>query len=162
MNGLLTVKQTSGNIWLSETARAYFGPEPPRVFRSRPVQLSHLHHLEMQMADFESEHAKLVAEVEKLYVVPQISTIRDFLRRHRRTPQVLIEAYPRLKRFFGAVVFHLEISSANDESEMLYTSAQWPGSPGDALRALESFNDSWWIANSYPTGSIVTFTYRLI
>lgn len=45
---------------------------------------------------------------------------------------------------------------------MLYVKAMWPGEPRDALAALDQFEDVWWIANSYPAGTTLTFTYSLV
>ena len=85
----------------------------------------------------EAEHEAAVNEVRKSYVVPPDSSVIDFLNRHRSIPQVLLQASERLRELFGSGrVF--------------------------SLRALERFDDSWWIANSRQAAGNLTFTYELV
>jgi hypothetical protein len=163
MNGLLDYSQPTGSDWGSPITPALYDPFQEGAHQ-RPVrqQLANLIALEEQMARFEAEHALLVTEVRRYYVMPDELSVRDFLRNHRRIPPLLLEALPHLRRFFANTIFTLRATSDENGWQMLYVGALWPGEPRDALAALNQFDDAWWIANSYPAGTSLTFTYKLV
>jgi hypothetical protein len=114
------------------------------------------------MERYENEHLKLIDKIRSLYVMRDEASVSDFLRRHRRLLPLLADAEPRLRQFFKDSVLSLRTTTDEHGWEMLYALVQWTGEPDDALRALDAFDDAWWLANSYPAGSSLTFTYRLI
>jgi hypothetical protein len=163
MTGLLENRQTSWNNWeTSGTARMYHrqkpAPEPP----SGRVQLSDLADLDSQVLRFEAQHDQLMGEIRRLYVMADERSVADYLRSHRRVPQLLVDAVPSLRRFFENAPISLLAKSDENGWDMLYATVQWPGEPQDALAALDRFDDAWWLANSYPAGTTLTFTYKLV
>jgi hypothetical protein len=163
MNGLLVKDQTSGNEWGSPpSARVYYRAQSVPEEQKQRMQLAEFADLEAQMNHFEEQHEKLIAEIRREYVIPSDASVLDFLRRHRQIAQVLVEALPHLRRFFANTVFSLRTKADESGWQMLYVSAIWPEEPGAALAALDRFDDAWWIANSYPSGNSITFTYKLV
>ncbi len=162
MTVLLENNQTSGNNWEpSGTARMYHR-QKPAAEPERRIQLSELAGLDAQMIRFEAQHDQLMDEIRRLYVMPDERSVSDYLRGHRRVPQLLADSVPQLRRFFGDAVLSLRATSDENGWDMLYAIVQWPGEPQDALTALDRFDDAWWLANSYPAGTSLTFTYKLV
>jgi len=162
MNVEYELNQTSGYDWKQPSgARVYHRQKTALTPPSR-VQLSELAELEAQMERYEVEHSELINEIRRLYVIEDEASVSEFLRRHRRLSQVLVDAEPHLRQFFKDAVLVLRTTSDEHDWDMLYALVQWSGEPDDALLALDAFDDAWWLANSYPAGSFLTFTYRLV
>ena len=164
MNGVYELNQTSGNDWSapkSADARLYHRQKAVTIDEPR-TQLTELADLERQMARHNEEHRSLVEQIRSLYVINDEVDVCGFLNRHRHLPPVLVAAEPYLRRIFKASVISLRATSDEYGWEMLYASVHWSGEPKDALQDLNAFDDEWWIANSCPAGSNLTFTYRLV
>jgi len=161
MNVAYEWNQTSGYDWRRSTdARQYHRQQS--VDAGMPqIQLSELADLEAQMGRYEGEHRNLIEKIKSVYVLEDEVAVWEFLNTHRRLAPVLVLAEPHLRRCFGDAVLSLRSNSDEHGWEMLYTFVQWPGSPEQAMQALDAFDDEWWLANSYPAGSNLTFTYRL-
>jgi hypothetical protein len=114
------------------------------------------------MERFESDHNALSERVQTLYVVHDVDKVTAFVKAHRRIPLLLSQAEPYLRKFFGQSIIQLHLSSDENGWEMLYVTILWSGDPEAALVGLDRFDDAWWIANSYPAGTYLTFTYRLV
>lgn len=157
------VHQTSGFDWSKRDTgeRVYYAQLPART-PDHTIQLSELAEIDAQMARYDDEYRQLIERIRVLYVFQDEETIAGFLRSHRRIPILLINAEPQLRRVLGHVVLSLRATTDEHGWQMLYVSALWPGEPEEALRALDSFDEKWWLAHSYPVGSSLTFTYRLV
>jgi hypothetical protein len=59
-------------------------------------------------------------------------------------------------------VFNLRAAVDEYGAETLYAVALWPGAVRDARRAIDQFDERWWIANSRQASGDVTFTYELV
>ncbi len=163
MNGYLG-SQTSGNDW----------PEPVPVMVYQDFQESGalpspkrraqiLADFEDEMVHFENEHNVIINDVRRNFVLPTNSSVEGFFNDHRTIPQLLLQAVPHVKRYFGAdVVFNLRVPIDESGSQTLYAVAMWPGTLKDVRRALEQFDDAWWIANSRKASGYLTFTYELV
>ncbi len=163
MNGLLD-SQISGNDWSRPAPemifQAYQGPVACAVPRK---QHSILRDFERQMAQFEADHQAVITEVQKSYVLPADSPVKDFFKSHRTIPQLLTQAAPRLKQYFGiGPVFTLRTTVDEYGSQTLYAVVKWPGDVREVRSALEKFDEQWWIANSRQAGGDLTFTYELV
>lgn len=162
MNALFEPNQSSGYDWGTRAgARVYHRQKPARALPSRN-QVSELAELEAQMKRYEDEHRKLTDKIRSLYVIQDEETVSDFLRRHRQIQPALVDAEPYLRKFFKNSVLSLRATSDEQGWEMLYAIVQWEGDPVAAQHSLDYFDDAWWLANSYPAGSNLTFTYRLV
>lgn len=163
MNGLADFNQTSKTDWgPPPSGRVYHRSQPISHWSKPHIQLAELAELEAQMTQFENVYEELIAEIQRQYVMPADPRFLNFFRSHRRIPQLLMEALPYLRKFFANSIFVLHATSDENGWQMLYASATWPGEPSDALTALDHFDDEWWIANSYPAGMALTFTYKLV
>lgn len=163
MNGVLD-NQTSGNDW-DIPIQAMLHEHRQNVPTEIPVthrQLSSIRDIEAQMQQFEMDYQAAVAEVRKLYVLPNDSSVLDFLKDHRALPQLLIDAAPKLKRYFSDTVFTLRATSDEYGWQNLYADAMWSGDARDAVQLLDQFEDEWWIPNCRPARGALTFTYRLV
>lgn len=119
--------------------------------------------LETQIAGFSAQHDVLLDEVRRRYVLPTDSSVITFLNEHRELPTILLEAAPHLAECFGPqAVFTLRAPTDDSGSQTLYSIAIWPGSLGEVRKALEKFDDTWWIRNSQEASGRLTFTYELV
>jgi hypothetical protein len=162
MNVAFQLNQTSGYDWSGRSGARVYHRQKPAAAPLPRTQVSELTELEAQMERYENEHGKLIDKIRSLYVMQDDASVSDFLCRHRRLPPVLAEAEPHLREFFKDSVLSLRATSDENGWEMLYAFVHWPGEPNDAMHALDAFDDTWWLANSYPVGSSLTFTYRLV
>jgi hypothetical protein len=118
--------------------------------------------LEKQMAEFAAQHDAILSEVRKHYVRAGDASVRDFLAEHRAIPQLLLEAAPHLKSYFGNAVFNLRAPIDEAGSRTLYAIAMWPGKLQDVRDALARFDNDWWMARAGQAAGYLTFTYELV
>jgi hypothetical protein len=134
----------------------------PRAKPGCAIQLSQLADLQSQMTHFDEEQMQLANKLRLLYVMHDETSVLSYLRTHRRIPELLVEAIAQLRLCFGDPPISLSAKTDENAWEMLYATVQWSGEPKDALAALDRFDDAWWLANSYPAGTALTFTYELV
>lgn len=165
MSNLLE-KQTSGNEWPTPEQGGILQPlqtpQQPPSLALRQQQRSIFDNLEAQMVRFAQEHQESLKVVKGFYIFPKDSPVLQFMNSHRGIPQLLADAVPHLRKHFPQTVFTLRSTLDDSGSPMLYAVALWPGEPHDAVVALDQFDDEWWLANAYPAGRFLTFTYDLI
>jgi hypothetical protein len=162
MNVAYELNQTSGYDWSRRTGARVYHQQRAALAPPPRIQLSEFSELETQMKRYEDEHRKLIDKIRSLYVIQDEAFVSEFLRDHRLLPLVLVDAEPHLRQFFKNSVISLRTISDEHGWGMLYAFVEWAGEPDDALHALNAFDDAWWLANSYPAGSALTFTYRLV
>ena|SRR6185312_8513974 len=163
MNGLLEYTQTAGGEWRGTSAEMLYHPLQEAVESSTPrQQITDFTYLEEEMRRFESDYDALICEVRKCYVMPSDPSVEVFFRRSRSLPHLLVEAVPHLRRFFGDTVFALRHTSDEYGFQVLMVDALWPGEARDAERAIDAFEDAWWIGNSRSAFGGLIFTYRLV
>jgi hypothetical protein len=162
MNGLFELNQTSGYDWSSRRGSRLYHRQ--RAVPSQPprIQMSDMAGLEAEMERYEDEHRNLIKTIRALYVFQEDESVSKYLQRHRTIPPILVEAERHLRGFFKDCVLSLRAKADEQGWDMLYVIIQWPGEADDALSLLNAFDDAWWLANSYPSGSGLTFTYRLV
>jgi hypothetical protein len=102
-----------------------------------------------------------VDHLKTMYRFQDDESVGAFLSCHPSAACILINALPKLKKFFGDdVVFRLQVMKEDDELQILYAVAVWRGRVEDAVAALENFDENWWI--DQPTRVLaLTFTYEL-
>ena len=119
--------------------------------------------LEKQMPEFAAQHEAALNDVRKHYVLSADAPVRDFLAEHRAIPQILLEAAPHLKMYFGCnAVFNLRAPIDEAGSRTLYAAVMWPGELRDVREALAKFDDNWWMARAGQAAGYLTFTYELV
>jgi len=91
------------------------------------------------------------------------ASVQDFLTEHRAIPQLLLEAVPKLKFYFGGTAV-LSLRATIDEagSRTLYAVVMWPGKFQDVREALADFDNGWWMARAGEAAGYLTFTYELV
>lgn len=143
----------------------FHSPQLSQVFRKPPqregaTQVS----LSLTRDLFRESNQHFLQEVERLktqYVFRNNESVVSFLSSHRAAGSVLADAFPHLTEFFGSdTVFSLEVSSEEDEPQILYAIVMWRDSVEGAVVALESFDEKWWLDSSSQPPDI-TFTYEL-
>ena len=135
MNGVLD-NQKSGNDWVTPNhamLHERIQNVPAETATIHP-QRSFIRDIEAQMQQFEREYQGAVAEVRKFYVLPTDLSALDFLNDHRALPQLLIDAAPQLKKYFGDTVFTLRATSDEYGWQSLFADAMWAG---DAAMPLD-------------------------
>jgi hypothetical protein len=119
--------------------------------------------LENQMAEFTTEHAAVLDEVRRSFVLPADSSVSAFLSGHRIIPQILLESAAHLEACFGTgTVFSLRAPIDESGSQTLYVVAMWSGNVRDVRQALARFDEAWWIAHSRQASGNLAFTYELV
>lgn len=162
MNAYQTT-QSSGIHWPDITPQPLYRAfqESPRSSdaRRRPELFRELG---KQMADYAAQQAVL-DDVRKHYVLPADSSVLNFLTNHRGMAQVLLDAAPRLKHYFGAATI-FSLRAPVDESGMrtLYAVVIWAGKIRDVRNALARFDDEWWLPHSTQASGYLIFTYELV
>ena len=75
--------------------------------------------------------------------------------------QLLIDAVAPLRHAFGDKrVIHIRVQSS-DEDSILKVAVQLPATfEGDPERALQSFDEAWWIYNCHRSGGVLVFDYE--
>jgi len=115
------------------------------------------------MSTFVAEHKAVLRDVRRHFVLPADSSVVTFLAEHPNLTQVLLEAAPKLRAFFGAeTVINLRAPIDDSGSQTLYAVVMWPGKVRDVRDALARFDDAWWIARSRQASGYLTFTYELV
>jgi hypothetical protein len=98
----------------------------------------------------------------KAYVFEEDLIVREFLAVHRSVPQLLLEAVPVLKNFFGEIaVLNLRVISDESGVGTIYGIVSWQDTAEAARSALRKFDESWWIAASEKASGRVMFDYLL-
>jgi hypothetical protein len=110
----------------------------------------------------EPEHQAAIDEVAKLYRTPDDASVAMFLHEHRTIPQLLIQAAPKLKKYFGDAALTLRAPVDEDGSQTLYAVVLWPGDVAEVRRAVDKFDDGWWLAKSGDAANSLSFTYELV
>lgn len=156
--------QNSGIHWQDRTPARLYQPfqEAPRWPEPRR-RAAIFEGLEKQTAKFAARHEAVLSDVRKHYVLPVDTSVRDFLTEHRTIPQILLEAAPQLKAYFGVdAVFNLRAPVDEAGSRTLYAVAMWPGQLRDVRDALARFDSDWWMVRAGHAAGYLTFTYELV
>lgn len=116
-----------------------------------------------QMAEYEAEFATSMKDVQKHFVLPSDSSVKDFLRGHRTVLEMLLESVVPLGRCFAAgTIFGLRSPIDESGSQTLYVVAMWPQPVQQARDALDKFDSTWWLSNAMRAAGLLAFTYELV
>jgi hypothetical protein len=111
----------------------------------------------------EPERQAAIDEVVKLYRTPKDASVAAFLQEHGTIPELLLQAAPKLKKYFGDATLMLRAPVDEDGSQTLYAVVLWPGEVSEVRHALDKFDDNWWLANSgHDDAGSLSFTYELV
>ena len=117
---------------------------------------------EKQMLELAEQNSAL-NDLQRSFVLPTDSSVSRFLSEHRTISQILLESVAHLKTCFSVdSLFHLRAPIDESGSQTLYAVIKWPGTLEDVRRALDRFDDTWWLAHSRQSSGYLCFTYELV
>ena len=162
MNGVFDT-QFSRNDWSG--SRRMLHERMDQSMRAVPEprdQNSVLARLEQQMAEAETEFSLLAEQLASKYVFRTPGEVKAFLRSHRGTPSVILEATPHLREAFGDVPIVLDVATEEGASRTIYVLAMWKADRMAAREALKTFDHTWWLNNLSKAAGKVVFDYELV
>jgi hypothetical protein len=100
--------------------------------------------------------------LEQAYGLEDRSTIPAFIERNRLL-EILLEARGPLSSAFGeAAVKKLTLIEDDEGFVALFCLILFPGGLEEARRALNSFDESWWLARSHEASGKLNFDFELM
>jgi len=103
-----------------------------------------------------------MAELQKIYIFPDVEAIRRFLVLRHTVLSTLMDAIPELRSSFGQEnIFRLELSRDDEHSQTLYAVAIWPGPIHAAVQALRRFEEDWWLDRMTSSTADLAFVYEI-
>lgn len=127
----------------------------------RPVQAvlagTHWNHCNREMpAD------STTADLQKRYVIDDASRVAAFVR-WNRLRGLLLEAKGQLDAAFGeAAIKRLLLVNDDEGSLALFCLVIVPGDMEEAVRALRSFDEQWWLARCEQAAGRLNFDFELV
>lgn len=110
----------------------------------------------------ETAHDSSLGGLEQAYVLEDRSGIAAFIKRNRLL-ELLIEARGPLAAAFGeSAVKKLALVEDDEGFITLFCLILIPGSSDEARRALNSFDETWWLARSGQVGGKLNFDFDLV
>jgi hypothetical protein len=176
MNANLDLQTSGNNSVQLHTVSSALPNELQRIgpFSSEPVYHPHremprqegqpiLEEYEREMRLFRAESQALIEDVRREFMLPSDESVLKFLHEHKTIAEILLNAVAPLKKSFGVdAIFSLRMPADDISSPTMYAVVQWPGAVGDVRRALQQFDDSWWLAHLPQAAGRLTFTYELV
>lgn len=164
---LQTVAQTSGSNWNTSYSfqRAYYPaqPQPPISLFATHQGANFFAGLEQEVAGYRASQEAIMKELQNRFGMASDGLVAAFLANYRSLPQLLTEAFDRLKEAFGtSIVVNLEVSMDEDGHQTLYAITLWKEDARQAATAFNSFVENWWIHRMSAATSDVAFVYQLI
>jgi hypothetical protein len=133
-----------------------------RELPTRPEQIGELQHIVQQTCYGVTHKDLALRELEQLYVLEDRSTVSEFIERNRLR-ELLLEAGGPLNAAFGqAVVKKLTLLEDDEGFETLFCLALIPGDMHQAMLALKSFDERWWLARSRRVAGKLNFDLELV
>jgi hypothetical protein len=100
--------------------------------------------------------------LEQAYVLEDRSAIHAFIKRNRLLELLLVAQEPLTSAFGEATVKKLTLVEDGEGFVTLFCFVLVPGGLDEARRALNSFDESWWLAHSHEAGGKLNFDFELI
>ena len=100
--------------------------------------------------------------LEQAYVLEDRSAIPAFIRRNRLLEPLLEARAPLTSAFGEAAVKKLTLVEDDEGFVTLYCLILVPGGLEEARRALNSFDESWWLARCGQLGGKLNFDFELV
>jgi hypothetical protein len=99
--------------------------------------------------------------LEQAYVLEDRSAIPAFIRRNRLLEHLLEARAPLTSAFGEAAVKKLTLVEDDEGFVTLFCLILVPGGLDEARRALDSFDESWWLARSHEAAGKLNFDFEL-
>jgi hypothetical protein len=127
-----------------------------------PQQARESRHAQQEKCYQEVHGDPALKELKQLYVFEDPSAVGAFIVRNRFR-ELLIEARDPLNAAFGeTAVRKLTLVEDDEGCVALFCLVLVPGGLEDARRALNSFDETWWLARSGQVGGKLNFDFDLV
>ena len=100
--------------------------------------------------------------LEQAYVLEDRSGTPAFIKRHGLLDLLLVAREPLSSAFGEGAVKKLTLVEYDEGFVTLFCFVMVPGDLDQARRALNSFDESWWLAHSHEAGGNLNFDFELI
>jgi hypothetical protein len=100
--------------------------------------------------------------LEQAYVLEDRSAIPAFIKGNRLLELLLVAQEPLTSAFGEATVKKLTLVEDDEGFVTLFCFVLVPGGLDEARSALNSFDESWWLAHSHEAGGKLNFDFELI
>ena len=101
--------------------------------------------------------------LKRKFIFKHADAVEAFLRSHRGSSSVLLEAAPYMAQAFGEQTpLALEIMQEDDSPRTIYALAMWRGERAKAREARTNFDESWLMPNLKKAAGRIVFDYELI
>jgi hypothetical protein len=104
----------------------------------------------------------VLAVLEQAYVLEDRSAIRTFIERNRLLEPLLEARGPLTSALGEAAVKKLTLVEDDEGFVTLFCFVLLPSGLKEARQALNSFDESWWLARSHEAGGKLNFDFELI
>jgi hypothetical protein len=140
---------------LAEWIKALGGSKP----REQAIEL---HHTLWGVSHQEHFVGSALRPLEQAYVLEDRSAIPAFIKQYRLLEPLLEARGPLTAAFGEATVKKLTLVEDDEGFVTLFCFVLVPGGLDEARWALNSFDDSWWLAHSHETGGKLNFDFELV
>lgn len=101
-------------------------------------------------------------ELDKPYVFDDRPAVNDFILEHRLRGLLAAASQPLNEAFGADTIKTLKIVTDDEGSQTLFCLVQVKSSVEDARRALESFDNQWWLAHCGPVAGKLNFDFEFV
>jgi hypothetical protein len=156
MNGIID-QRTAGPKWPEEANRLPLDTNPP------PPELSQrsIEDLKRQIQGDRTEFETTLQSLKKFFVFTKTPDIENFLWSYRMLAPIILEAAPHFQSFFPDSPIALDVMTEEGPTRTIYAIAQWPGDRTNARKALNAFEENWWLENLPKAAGRIVFDYEL-
>lgn len=109
-----------------------------------------------------ARHDSTLKTLEQAYVLENRSAIPAFIKRNGLLELLLVAREPLTSAFGEATVSKLTLVEDDEGFVTLFCFVLVPGGLDEARSALNSFDESWWLAHSYEARGTLNFDFELI
>ncbi len=147
-----------------ERAMAPFLDEQTQVIEGRkpPEHAGELLYTLWETSYQEARRDSALKTLEQAYVIEDRSAIPAFIKRNRLLEPLLAAREPLTSAFGEATVKKLTLVEDDEGFATLFCFVLVPGGLDEARWALNSFDESWWLAHCHEAGGKLNFDFELI
>jgi hypothetical protein len=137
-------------------------PVPENVKRLPSNRNTRLYLAEWEFFNHLLTKNSVLDSINKSYVVVDPKSVATFIEEHRLRG-ILDQAIEPLNRAFGASsIKQINIFEDDEGGRTLFCAVKFPGALADAIRALDAFDEDWWVKNAARFGARLNFDFELI
>ncbi len=151
-------------VFCYDRAAAPFLDEQTPIFEglSTPGHIVQFRHTTWDISYQQARQDPALRALEQAYVVEERSAIPEFIKRNRLLEPLLEARGPLASAFGEEAVKKLTLVEDDEGSVTLFCLILVPGGLEEAMWALNSFDEGWWLARSHGAGGKLNFDFELI